>query len=273
MTSRDYLVIKVNIVHSAIIRSSGKFWNHWFNSLKRGLKTLAHCTFVKINKFNVSFWFYIYFPSNVQLKSFLFVPAMLNCGAQEVWILLQAAVIPWVVSVIALWKWMIGNCANHSKTLSVFGPDRLTIQNEPRTRSRESFSSALRKSSSPHQHFQKKHFWDSKNIASTQIKRHMLNKIPWNDTDQQQSSPTLTAGGTDGRQLRRTSCPVSFLVQAWGGGFDASSCCCGRWRRRRHGNPTEVEPFALLLFLLLRVIMRPSVAVRLARSTAAGDSR
>lgn len=35
----------------------------------------------------------------------------------------------------------------------------------------------------------------------------------------------------------------------------------------------EVEPFALLLFLPLRVSIRLSVAVRLARSTAAGDSR
>lgn len=39
------------------------------------------------------------------------------------------------------------------------------------------------------------------------------------------------------------------------------------------GSPMEVEPLALLLFLLLRLSMRLSVAVRLARSTAAGDSR
>lgn len=39
------------------------------------------------------------------------------------------------------------------------------------------------------------------------------------------------------------------------------------------GSPVEVEPLALLLFLLLRLSIRLSVAVRLARSTAAGDSR
>lgn len=178
----------------------------------------------------------------------------------------------WVVSVNALWTRTIGNCANHSKALSVFGSHCLTIQKtSPEWGASESFSQTPRKSSSPRQHFQKKHFWDSKNIASNQLKRHMLNKIPWNDADQQQSSPALTASGADGRQLRRTSCLVSFLVQAWGGGLDASSC--GRWRPKRHGKPTEVEPFALLLFLLLRVSTRPSVAVRLARSTAAGDSR
>lgn len=39
------------------------------------------------------------------------------------------------------------------------------------------------------------------------------------------------------------------------------------------GSPMEVEPLALPLFLLLRLSIRLSVAVRLARSTAAGDSR
>lgn len=40
---------------------------------------------------------------------------------------------------------------------------------------------------------------------------------------------------------------------------------CGSW--------VEAEPFALLVVLLLRCSRRLKVAVRLARSTAAGDSR
>lgn len=47
----------------------------------------------------------------------------------------------------------------------------------------------------------------------------------------------------------------------------------GQWGGHACGSPTEVEPLALLLLLLLRLSMRLSVAVRLARSTAAGDSR
>lgn len=39
------------------------------------------------------------------------------------------------------------------------------------------------------------------------------------------------------------------------------------------GSPVEAEPLALFLCLLLRLSMRLMVAVRLARSTEAGDSR
>lgn len=59
------------------------------------------------------------------------------------------------------------------------------------------------------------------------------------------------------------------VVEGWGGtgtgvrGVGGHAC----------GSPVEVEPLALLLFLLLRLSIRLSVAVRLARSTAAGDSR
>lgn len=54
------------------------------------------------------------------------------------------------------------------------------------------------------------------------------------------------------------------------GGLGVRGCV---WGGHGCGSPMEVEPLALLLFLLLRLSMRLSVAVRLARSTAAGDSR
>ena len=57
------------------------------------------------------------------------------------------------------------------------------------------------------------------------------------------------------------------------GGTEVTGEDGGVGRGHARGSPVEVEPLALLLFLLLRLSMRLSVAVRLARSTAAGDSR
>lgn len=107
-------------------------------------------------------------------------------------------------------------CKSSKNTHSVFGPDSLTIQNEHKTR-REQGEFQLNKEGRAAAHtsiFRKSTFEVLKILHPIKKKGHMLNQIPPNDTDQQQSLPTLTAGGTDARQLRRTSCPVSFLVQA-----------------------------------------------------------
>lgn len=83
-----------------------------------------------------------------------------------------------------------------------------------------------------------------------------------------------------GQPLEGSRLAKMFASAIWGGGDDGSWSDRGWGQGERGpvgghacGSPTEVEPLALLLLLLLRLSMRLSVAVRLARSTAAGDSR